>query len=320
MTPRVSMAADPLLVDAYQNLGADGFRVGHLAISWAGIERSRILRDWTPLDLQVVRAHQRGMKLSVLLEILHGGEPEAPRWLWSDFPDWQNPELATNFVRFLHELRGRAGDTIGFLWLGEGPDRYADIYVDEAEAMVSFLAMAGDSARRIFPEARIGIMASPATIAQNGHGDVVRALRDSLGIVGLSLYPRASDIPEEPFNPQTALVQLEDAIAPWIDRPFAVLEAGYPSGAAVQSSEEDQAVFASLLAGWLDSRPPTLELFCWSPLHDPEPALADSLALRRYPREPEARADFAARLASTALRRNDGTPKPARQRFYEERP
>lgn len=318
VTPRVSLDVDPLLVDAYQNLGADRFEVAHLAVSWAGIERGQVDRDWSDLDLHVNRARQKGIKLSVVVELLHGGEVEVPAWRWQEFPGWGDPDLGWGFVRFLRELQVRSKGTIAYLWLGEGADRYADEDTEDGGPLVSFLSMAGDSARRIFPGTRIGTLVNPLMVGGQGQETLVRALRDSLGLLGLWIYPAGAE--GAPVDPATAIATLENAIDPWKDGPLAILEYGYPSSPDLGSSEEEQAQFASLTAQWLRSRPLRLELFCWAPLHDAGPSLAESLALRRFPLDPEASGAFAGLLSCSGLRRNDGSPKAARQRFYEERP
>jgi len=318
VTPRVSMQVDPLLADGYQNLGADHFTVGHLAISWAGVERGQLVRDWRALDRQVERARQRGMKLSVVLEFLHGGVVEVPAWRWPEFPGWNDPELEWALVGFLREMEVRSQGTIGYLWLGEGADRYAAESLDDDRPLISFLSMLGDSARAIFPGSRIGSLVNPAMLAETGGEPLAHALQDSLDLLGLWVYPDIA--PGGDIDPQAAMTQIQEWIAPWSNAPVAIVEIGYPSSSTWGSSEAEQAEFASLLAEWLRNRPRELEFCCVAPLHDADAELADSLARRRYPGDPDGESSFASMLASYALRRNDGSPKPGRQRFYEERP
>ncbi len=318
VTPRASLESDPLLVDGYQNFGADGFTVAHLAISWAQVEKGPVVRDWRVLDLHVHHARQRGLKLSVVLEFIHGGRVEIPAWMGSEFPGWESQDLGWALARFLREMGVRSQGTIGYLWLGEGADRYAAADLDDDRAMVAFISMIGDSARAVFPTARIGTLVDPVTVVETGKETLVRALRDSLDLLGLCLDSVVD--PGEDVDPATALARIGEGVAPWSDGPLAIIEIGYPSTAPFGSSEGEQAAFASLVAQWLTARPRELELFCWSPLHDAGPPLADSLALRRHPSDAQARTVFAAMLSCSALRRFDGSPKPGRQRFFEERP
>jgi hypothetical protein len=318
ITPRVSMEADPLFTDGYQNLGADGFTVAHLALSWAQVEKGPVVRDWKVLDRHVIQARQRGLKLSILLEILHGGEVEVPAWRWQSFPGWEDPELGWGLNGFLKEMARRSQGTVAYLWLGEGADRYADASLEDDGPLLAFLSAVGDSARVYFPGARIGTLVDPATVLETGREPLIRALSDSLDLLGFWFKPDVA--PGGAIDPQTEMTQIKDGLAPWSDRPLAVLELGYPSTERLGSSEEEQAEFASLVAQWLHDRPRGMEFFCWSPLHDAAPSLADSLALQRYPSDFEGRTAFAALLSCAALRRNDGSPKAGRQRFFEERP
>ena len=318
VTPRVSDEADPLLVDAYQALDVDGGQIGHLALSWAAVEQGATTRDWSRLDPHVEQARRRDMKLSVVVEFIHGGEGEAPAWRWPVFPDWDDPGLLAGLSSFLRELAFRADGTIAYLWLGEGPDRHAALYAGNDAQIEAFYAAIADSARAVFPTAAIGTMITPALLEQDGKEALVRTILESLDLIGLSLYV-AKDGDSFPV-PAAALEWMKQAIAPWQSGRFAVLEAGYPSGAAVGSSEETQAEFVTLVGSWLFDRPTTLELFCWSPGIDPSSELAPDLAIRRFPNDGDAQGAFAEELRSMALRRLDGSPKLGRQAWIEARP
>lgn len=318
LTPRGSLEVDPLLSDGYQHLGADGFRVAHLAISWAQIETGQSLRDWRMLDLHINQARQRGLTLSVVLEFIHGGRAEIPSWMGPEFPGWDNPDLGYSLARFLRELGVRSQGTIRYLWLGEGIDRYAAAEAVDEGALVDFISMIADSARASLPSARVGTIINPATIEEDGKAALVGELRRSLDLLGISLEPSLP--PAGEVDPASTIARIEEEVSPWAEGQLAILELGYSSAASFGSSEAEQATFASLLAQWLARRPRGLELFCWAPLHDAGLALADSLALRRHPFDEGVRSRYAAWLSSSALRRNDGTPKPGRQRFFEERP
>ncbi len=318
VTPRVSLEADPLLVDGFQSLGADGYTVAHLAISWAQIEKGQGVRDWRTLDRFVRQARQRGMKLSVVVEFVHGGVVDLPAWRWSEFPGWDSPDLGFAMAGFLRELSVRSQGTIRYLWLGEGIDRYAAAHPDDEASLAAFVSMIGDSARVILPGSRIGTLVNPGSVDGMPRSSLIRSLRDSLGILGLWFDP-ALDL-SGTTDPAAAMARVKEGTALWSDGPLAVLELGYPSSGRFGSSEAGQAEFASLLSRWLRGRPPEMELLCWSPLHDAGPAVADSLALRRYPADGVGRELFASFLSCDGLRRMDGSPKPGRQRFFEERP
>lgn len=313
VTPRASFQADPLLVDAYQALSGDGYSVAHFALSWSEVALGEQQRNWVPLDLHVHNAAREGISLSVSLELIHGGALDLPAYLPA--LTWSEPDLIYALSRFLRELAERGQGTIRFLWLGEGPDRYAREHPGEEAAMLAFYGTLADTLGRILPEARWGVLVDPQEVASLGDASFVRGLRDRLGGLGLSVYPER----EGDLAPDLALQRLGEAIGPWADRPFAVLESGYRSDAPGQG-EDGQSLYASLLCGWLRERPSTLELFCWSPIHDAAEDLADSLAGRRYPNDPAPRERYALLLRSASLRRLDGSRKPAREVFVSERP
>jgi len=325
VTPIISFEVDPYLANAYQTLRVDGNEVGHVALSWSAIDVANGVRNWWPLDAHIQKAYAQGTKLSIAIEFIHGGEADLPAYRWGEFPGWDSTDLLDILTAFLGDMKGRfpRGDTVhtlAYLWLGEGPDRFAATNPGQDAEMLRFYGRLVAEARRTFPAAHIGTIVTPALIAQPQGGALVRALRDSLDILGLAVYPE--DLPGGLPDPQIALERMADAIAPWQDGPFAVLEAGYPSSEALGSSLNRQSAFADLLADWLHRRPATLELFCWSPLSDPNGALADSLARRRFPLEADSslRVDFARRIATMSLHNLDGSVKPARYDWVDRRP
>ncbi len=318
VTPVRSYGADPLLARAYQSLTGDRYDVAHAAVSWAEIATGRESRNWQPLDLHVRRAIVSQLKLSIVLEFLHGGEVEVPEYVefmgWS----WDEPQILWELARFLREFAMHAQGTVDYLWLGEGPDRYVTRYPEFRMAVSSFYAVLADSAKQIFPEAKLGILVSAPQLAETGQSDFVRALRDTLGMIALSVYPEELD--PDHLEPSAALTLIRDSIEPWTDAPFAIVETGYSSEATPGNAGGSQSDFVTIFGKWLHQRPETLELLCWSPVHDAGSDLADRLAERRYPVNIEARERYAAILTTNSLRRLDGSRKPAREVFLEVRP
>ena len=318
VVPRISADVDPYLLDAYQALDVDGNQIAHIAISWADVERGPVARDWSMLDPNVEQARRHKMKLSVVVEFVHGGETEAPSWRWPVFPEWEDPELRAELSRFLRELAFRADGTVAYLWLGEGPDRTAALYGDSDAAIAAFYAAIADSARAAFPGAAIGTVISPRLLAEDGKEQLVRGILESLDLIGICVSTE-SDGASLP-SPEATLDAIKAAVAPWDGGRFAILEAGYPSGGALGSSEAAQAHFASLAGAWLYSRPATMDLFSWAAIQDPSTDFADTLGIRRFPSDPVARAAFTGRQVSIAMRRLDGSPKLARQSWLDAHP
>jgi hypothetical protein len=323
ITPRVSYEADWTLSGAYQSLTGDGYEVAHASIRWSEIVPTldREYRDWESLGRHVRNARQNDIGLSLVFELIHGGEVDLPQWI--EFQGWtwdldDDPTFFFTLTRFLRELQLNALGTIDYLWIGEGLDRYVERYPDQEEFLLPFFVELADSLEVIFPDTRLGIMVSPALTAQNGRTEYLRSFRDLLGGVALSVFPEelVGSLPA----PAAAVEAIEDAIDPWADGPVAVVETGYSSAVSSGSSYEIQSAFVSRLADWLRRRPETLELFCWAPIHDARFDLAETLATLRYPHDQEDRDRFARILESCSMRRLDGSRKPARETYIEERP
>jgi hypothetical protein len=316
---------DPYLDEAYRTLSIDGNDVAHFAISWGAVDRSNGVRDWLSLDQHIEKARLRGTKISLAFEFIHGGVADFPSYHYEYFPGWSDPDLLVILSGILREVKQRfpAGDSrhdLAYLWLGEGPDRFAIANPDGGEGMLAFYGALADSARRIFPYAKVGTIITPGMIGETQGEPLIRALEDSLDVLGLSVFPQAP--PQGVAEPTAALQTMVADIAPWEGKPFAILEAGYPSAETLGSSEEKQTAFATLVAQWLKSRPATLELFCWSPLSDAGTVVIDSLAGRRFPRPEDGseREDFARRIATMSMHRIDGSVKPALHEWVDRRP
>jgi hypothetical protein len=318
VTPRISYEIDPLLSDAYQSISGDDYQVAHTAVSWAEVVPEFTVRNWEGVDIHIEQARRRGIQLSLAVEFLRGGDVDLPRYVEDAGWAWDEPSLVWELSRFLRELKARSRDTIGYLWLGEGPDRYVERYPEREDSLLSFYGVLADSARRIFPNARLGVLIAVPALDRTGRVDLIRALRDTLGSVALSVYPE--ELAGEGQTPEEALGELQSAIEVWRDGPFAIVESGYASGPDGGSVGDDQSAFAIILGDWLRGWPSSLEFFCWSPIHDAAADLADSLAARRYPEDAVSREQYASILSSTSLRRLDGTRKPAREIFMEYRP
>lgn len=314
VTPRGGPERDPLLADAYQHVGADGYQVASLWLLWSDVAVGPVLRDWTPLNLHVQRAHQKGIRLSIVLDLYPGGDPDFPRYRWPLFPGYENPDLYHELALFLAELAGRGGDDIAYLWLGQEPERYLDLYPDDGGTFAAFFAAVADTARALFPDATIGIALDPVAASSTGaHREFTDALRTQVDMTGLVFAPDVIGAPEP------ALAAMTGAAGRYLDRPASILEIGYPSsGGATDEAAQDR--FMGLFLAWMRSRPSTLEMVCWMPLHDVSSALADSLARQRRPFDEDERARYAAALATHGMRRLDGTPKASRQTFVEDRP
>lgn len=323
ITPRVSYEADPNLTDAYQSLTGDGYRVAHASIRWSEIvpDLNRDFRDWNSFDRHVRNARQSVVGLSLVFELFHGGEVDLPEWI--EFQGWtwdlnDDPTFFFTLTRFLREIEVGSKGTIDFLWIGEGIDRYVERYPEQEDLLFPFFEELADSLEVIFPNVRLGIMASPVLTAENGRTEYLRSYRDLLGGIALSVFPEelVGTLP----TPEEAVEAIEEAVETWTDGPFAIVETGYPSLEMSGSSDQLQSAYVSSVASWLRRRPESLELFCWAPIHDANADLAATLASLRYPRESEARDRFARILQSSSMRRLDGSRKPSREIFLQERP
>ncbi|MDM7917318.1 MAG: hypothetical protein QUU85_18925, partial [Candidatus Eisenbacteria bacterium] len=189
ITPVYSYERDPVLSDAYQALKVDGNQVAHFAISWSQVEPSDepAERDWSSFDIHVRQAREKDVALSMVLQIVQGDSVDVPAWI--GFSGFGDATLRAQLAQFFRQAGLRAYGRLDWVWLGEGFDRYLSAHPEEEEAVSRFLGAMTDSLHRSVPDVTVGIAISPASLEKSGKQAWARAVRDSLDLVGLSVFP-----------------------------------------------------------------------------------------------------------------------------------
>ncbi len=130
--------------------------------------------------------------------------------------------------------------------------------------------------------------------------------------VMLTYYPLEADFTVK--NPEVVFEDFAKLLARFPDKPIYILEAGYPSSALLNSSEEKQAVFVQNVFHAWDEHAARIKLIDFLWLHDIASELVDELG-GYYGLNDE---KFKAYLATLGLRTFDGQDKLAFKTLQEE--
>lgn len=222
--------------------------------------------------------------------------------------DWDDPEMIARFQQLFAQMEKLGAAPPKFIALGNEVDIYFEKHPKEVAAFLKFYHRAAAAAQSVYPGARIGVTVTYEGLVK-GRGEVIRQMIDA-GEVAIFTYYPVIDLKPRPV--ENVAANLDSILAAAGNKDVVLQEAGYPSGAAIGSSEEKQALFYRVLLGALKERPQFrfASLFL---LHDFAPKLCDDLigyyGFEKAPQGPKAK--FREFLCTLGLKKHDGTPKPA---------
>jgi hypothetical protein len=264
---------------------------------------------WDRLDAMVAPYQQRGRGLALCIGIV---DRTSPAWPFAGTLD--SAEALAAMKSTIDEVFARYGQQLGHLCFGYEIDRYlAQASSAEREQLLAFLKDAVAYAKLGAPSASIGVAVTltgagqPALLADLPQGedgvDEVIAVYDPLDDDAALKAPAA--IEEELTTAFEALQGLEGG-----PKPLMLVEAGYPSGAGLGSSEAQQGAYYEALFAALDGRESQLAFVGLFGLGDRSAPDCEMEALAFGAEQSEERA---LARCSVGLRAESGDPKLAWQ-------
>ena len=218
---------------------------------------------------------------------------------------WTKPELLIKFDDTLKQLASVTAADIKWLSIGNEADVYLADNEDELEDFLKFYEQAAKTARRYFPNAKIGI-----TVTFDGFSGKRRKIVEQLVNVSDGVF-----ITYYPVTPKLTLktdTEAEQDIASMLtaypSKPIYIQELGFPSSPVVGSSDAAQATYFKKMIATLNATPNIsyVNLFL---LHDFSPGVCKALQ-RAYKM---IGSDFAALLCSLGLFDTNGKAKESWQ-------
>lgn len=224
---------------------------------------------------------------------------------------FDSPQMKTRFHALVDAIKPALNSRVKYLSIGNEVDAYLSLHPAEWDAYRAFFLDAQQYVHSVLPGIAVGVTAT-FDGARGPNASRVAAMAAAADVWILTYYPLGAGF--KPRAASTATADIAQMISIVKGKPLVLQEVGYPSAAALGSSEAAQADFvANVMAAWKDqgARIPFLNFLG---LHDTSPSQCDVYAA--YYGQPGSAA-FKAYLCSLGLRHADGTPKAAWQRLND---
>ncbi|MEO0556857.1 MAG: hypothetical protein AAF170_01605 [Bacteroidota bacterium] len=165
--------------------------------------------------------------------------------------------------------------------------------------------------RALRPEVTVGVKVTFGGLT-GGNASRAAQLNTTSDAILTTYYPLEDDFTMHP--PSVVSSDFAELVRRYPDRPIEVLEAGYPASPTCDSSDEQQAEFVTELFKAWDVQKDHISVVSYSFLTDFSPAEVDEFETYYGLSDPA----FLAYLGTLGLRRNDGSHRPAYDRFAAE--
>ena len=220
---------------------------------------------------------------------------------------WGKSSLLLATDNFLKNTSETTGQNIRWLSLGDKADVYLAEHPDEADEFLSFYKKAAVSARRTFPNAKIGL-----TVTYEGltgtRKDIAVKLIEASDAVFISYVPFSDKVK----SGEVISKELTDLLAMPFGKSIVFQDISIPSARTAESSEELQATTLSAILQQLKASP-AVEFANLRQLHDMPSA--DCRALQKYYKQtPEFARDS---LCSLGFFTANGKPKKSWQAIQD---
>lgn len=214
---------------------------------------------------------------------------------------WTKPELLLRFDETAQKLSAVAATDIKWISIGNEADVYLADHDDEVEDFLKFYEQAAKTARRYFPNAKIGITVTFDGLTGKRKDLVARLVAASDGVF-MTYYPAT---PKLTMKDEAQIAQdMTALLTAYPNKEIYFQELGYPSSEKVGSSEAEQAAYFKKMLPQINAHPNIAYANIFL-LHDLSPAVCKAL-LSFYKLSGS---DYGAFLCSLGLFDTEGKPK-----------
>jgi hypothetical protein len=252
-----------------QQIGATGL---FQSASWSDLEPTR--DNYTLGGLTDVLDTTSQQSLLVNLRVLNTTLNGTPGYLSST--SFDSPLMMTRFHLLIDRLKPHLNSKVSYLAIGNEVDVWLSLHPEQWSAYKAFFADAVSYVHSVAPHIKVGVTTTYGGYA-GGDKDTLLAFNSLADVWIVTYYPlNGRFVPRSPDAPMTEL--------PWLvgqanGKQVVLQEVGYPSAAALGSSEQAQAQFVTnVFAAWrqLASRVPFLNIVL---MHDISRSMCDGYAV-----------------------------------------
>lgn len=216
---------------------------------------------------------------------------------------WGSPQMLIQIDLWLRNISRVTGDNVKWISFGNDTDLYFADNKAELEAFLAFYKKISVSAKRVFPNAKLGL-----TITHEGLTGERKAIAEQILAASdaafISYYPATSDFTLK--DEEAIKTDITSLSTNTLAKPVVLKEFGFPSSAKNKNNPEAQVKFYETYLPELKNSA-TVDLVTISDLHD---RTAASCKQQQNAREIKER-DYASFCGSLGLRESNGKKKPA---------
>lgn len=293
------------LVKDLQDLRKIGLDGQYISVKWSDLEPEQGKLNLKALDDPVRGLGGLGFTLAVTLQTLDTNNRTLP----ADLKDaaFDSGEMRERFDGLIRAIAPRLTPSVKWVMLGNEVDVYLGLHPNELEPYIGFLERGRELLKSLKPGIKVGVTCTFG--GASGNPRLFDRLNRTMDVVSLTYYPLKPDFGVQPV----------DVVAGDIDRmvrmagskPLLIQEAGYPADPLLGSSDEKQAAFVDAVFDAANRRTNHIVMVNFFLLVDFNSSLLETLL--KYYRLPNGR--FRAYRATLGLKRADGTPRKAWERF-----
>jgi hypothetical protein len=289
-----------------------GAQTVSLSLGWDDLETAPQVYQPDPNFLAIANLYYPPQKMPV--ELMIGPVDTNNLRLPADLKDkpFDDPQVIARYEKLLDYVFSQIPDVeLTLLSIGNEVDAYLGGDQAKWQQYQAFFKSTAEYARSLHPGLQVGVKGTFGGM-MGAAQPYFRKLHEHSDLVLVTYYPLKADFSVQ--DPSVVGADFDRLAAAYPDKPIYILEAGYPSGPACNSSPELQAQFIrQVFAAW-DRHAAQIKLVDFTWLTD---VPSDSVEyFKQYYGVSDRR--FVEFLATLGLRTHDGEDKPAFQALKEE--
>ncbi len=276
-----------------------GFHVTSMALNWGDIETAPGVYDNTLLALANSYYPTKGISISLSLRTINTNQIEIPTDLTAT--NFDDPVMITRFKQFLDFVFSEIPNlTLSSLSIGNEIDAYLGTDITKWTQYRTFYETVSAYARTKRSDLKVGTKATfgGMTGSMSSQLDLINTASD---VIMVTYYPLNSDFTVKDPGIVSSDFQMLAKLYPL--KPIYLMELGYPSGAACNSSESKQDDFIKEVFSAWDTYNSQIQLISFTWLNDLSPQTVQDLTAYYGIND----ASFYEYLATLGLRTHSGS-------------
>jgi hypothetical protein len=292
-----------------------GIQEVKLSLDWNGIETEQGF-DYSLIDIINWFYPEYNMPVSLIFRPVNTNMLTLPSDIASLPLD--DEQVISRFKAFLDSIYNRIPDlTVTAVFIGNEIGAYLGNDVSRWNAFSTFYDSARAHVKSLWGSGmKVGTIGMLYDMIGEPNKGRYQGINENSDVIGVTYYPLNGDFSVK--DPSVVQADFDDIVAAFPDIPLWFTEAGYPTGAACNSTEEKQADFITQVFQAWDRHKDNIAHIDFTWMHDQDSATVASWIIA-YGMAGSPYADaFGAYLATLGMRTYDGQDKTGYKRLIQE--